>query len=287
MKHILVTGGNGQLGSALKDMAGENGQFSWGFIDYPDPDLTDRQKTLDYFNNHRTDYIVNCAAFTAVDEAEKRPGDAFAVNAGIPETLGMICQERAIRMIHISTDYIYNGNASIPHTEDESPDPQSVYGSSKLAGEQVLWENPLAIVIRTSWLYSEYGHNFLKTMLRLGSERNDIGVVYDQAGTPTYAGDLAAAIVSVIRFSEAQTYLPGIYNYSNEGICSWFDFAWEIMKMSGSECIVKPILTKDYPLPAKRPAYSVLNKTKIKETFGITIPHWKESLTKALGNFKK
>ncbi|HJZ41475.1 MAG TPA: dTDP-4-dehydrorhamnose reductase [Bacteroidales bacterium] len=287
MKRILVTGGNGQLGSAFKKIAGEHDQFAWTFIDYPDLDLTDRQAVIYYFTSHKTDYIINCAAFTAVDDAEKRPDDAFKVNARVPETLGILCQEKAMRMIHISTDYIYNGNIFIPHKEDEIPAPESVYGQSKLAGEMALRDNSQALIIRTSWLYSEYGQNFLKTMLRLGRERKEIGVVYDQTGTPTYAGDLATATVSVIRFSEARTFLPGIYNYSNEGVCSWYDFAWEIMKVTDTVCNVRPILTDEYPLPAKRPAYSVLDKARIKNTFGIVIPHWKESLHFVAGILKK
>ena len=287
MKRILVTGGNGQLGSSLKKIAGENDLFVWTFIDYPDLDLTDRKAVNDYFAGHLTDYIINCAAFTAVDEAEKRPNDAFGVNARVPETLGILCQEKDMRMIHISTDYIYNGDSCIPHKEEEIPAPESVYGQSKLAGEMALRNNSRAIIIRTSWLYSEYGQNFLKTMLRLGNERKEIGVVYDQTGTPTYAGDLARALVTVIQFCETRTFQPGVYNYSNEGVCSWYDFAWETMKVTNTPCTIRPILTHEYPLPAKRPPYSVLDKALIKNTFGIAIPHWKESLHFVTGILKK
>jgi len=287
MKHILVTGSNGQLGSVLRTYAGGYDQFAFSYLDINDLDLTNEKLVRQYFDHNRTDYIVNCAAFTSVDQAEKQSDNAFAVNAGIPSLLGSICQLGPTRLIHISTDYVYNGKHTTPHIENEEPDAVSVYAQSKLKGEKALWENPNTIIIRTSWLYSEYGNNFLRSMIRLSKERTELGVVYDQTGTPTYGGDLADTILRMIVFSENQGFKPGIYNYSNEGVCSWYDFAVEIMNLTGSKCTIKPIRTSEYPLPAKRPEYSVLDKMKIKSTFGMTIPHWRESLAKAILKLRK
>jgi dTDP-4-dehydrorhamnose reductase len=287
MKNILVTGGNGQLGSSLRKIAPLIPGFSFAFIDYEDLDLTDAEKVSEFFNSRHTDYIINCAAYTAVDLAETQKEEAFAVNAGIPLLLAGIAVSHKIRLIHISTDYVYDGTLSVPHTENEPPAPASVYAHSKLEGEKPLWDHSMAIIIRTSWLYGEFGKNFLKTMLRLGSERKELGMVFDQTGTPTYSGDLAKTLMDIISFSEKNEFIPGIYNYSNEGVCSWYDFATEIMIRGGRNCHVKPIRTHEYPLPAKRPEYSVLDKSKIKRTFGIEIPHWKDSLSTALANLKK
>jgi dTDP-4-dehydrorhamnose reductase len=231
--------------------------------------------------------LINCAAYTAVDKAEQDAENSFTVNAGIPSLLGRLCLENSIRLIHISTDYVYNGQLSVPHTEEESLLPISVYARTKLQGEQYLWYNRNAIVIRTSWLYSEHGNNFLKSMLRLGHERKELGVVFDQTGTPTYAGDLAGAILEIIATSEKGEFIPGIFNYSNEGVCSWYDFAIEIMQKVKSGCRILPIRTSQYPLPAKRPEYSVLDKSKIKKTFSLEIPYWRDSLHLALQNLEK
>jgi dTDP-4-dehydrorhamnose reductase len=287
MKNILVTGANGQLGSTLKKLARQNETFAWSFIDIHDLDLTNRQLVEKYLYQNHTDYIINCAAYTAVDKAEDQPEDAFLANADIPEILGNYCLGKSIRLIHISTDYIYNGKSFTPHKEDEDPAPVSIYAQSKLQGERILWGNTNAIIIRTSWLYCELGNNFLCNMLRLGRERKEINMVFDQVGTPTYAGDLASVLAYIITYSEKEEYLPGIYNYSNEGVCSWYDFAWEIMRLAEINCAIKPILTRNYPLPAQRPEYSVLDKSKIKNTFGIDIPYWKESLIKAMAILEK
>jgi dTDP-4-dehydrorhamnose reductase len=287
MKNILVTGGNGQLGSSLRNISPSFHDFTFSFIDYEDLDLTDAVRVNEYFKSHPTDYIINCAAFTAVDQAESQPEEAFNVNAVIPLILAGIAVFYNIRVLHISTDYVYDGTLSLPHTENERPAPASVYGRSKLEGEKSLRDNRLAIIIRTSWLYGEFGKNFLKTVLRLGNERKELGIVFDQTGTPTYSGDLAQTLLEIIRFSESNKFMPGTYNYSNEGVCSWFDFATEIMLLSSRNCHVKPIRTSEYPLPAKRPEYSVLDKSKIKRTFGIEIPHWKDSLSTALANLEK
>jgi dTDP-4-dehydrorhamnose reductase len=287
MKNILVTGANGQAGGMLKKHARRNDSFGWTFIDIHDLDLTNRHMVEKFLDLNNYDYIINCAAYTAVDKAEAQPEDAFTANAVIPEILGNLCLKKPIRLIHISTDYIYNGKSFTPHKESEDPAPTSIYAQSKLKGEKILWGNPNALIIRTSWLYCELGNNFLRNMLRLGYDRKELNVVFDQIGTPTYAGDLADVLIYIIEYSEKKEFLPGIYNYSNEGVCSWYDFSWEIMRLAGIDCRVKPVLTKDYPLPAQRPEYSVLDKSKIKTTFGIDIPNWKESLIKVISILEK
>lgn len=287
MKKILVTGGDGQLGNSLRKISLSNPGFRVEFIDYKDLDLTKADKVNEFFQGHHIDYVINCAAFTAVDQAESRQEEAFNVNAGIPRILAEIAVLYKVRVLHISTDYVYNGTLSLPHTENETTAPASIYAQSKLEGEKALWDHPSAIIIRTSWLYGEFGKNFLKIMLNLGNERKEIGVVYDQTGTPTYTGDLARTLMDIIVFSENKEFIPGIYNYANEGVCSWFDFAREIMILEGKNCRINPIRTAEYPLPAKRPEYSVLDKSKIKRTFGIEIPYWKDSLSTALANLKK
>jgi dTDP-4-dehydrorhamnose reductase len=287
MKNILVTGGNGQLGSSLRNISGSFPDFSLSFIDFEDLDLTNSDRVFEFFQSRQTDYIINCAAYTAVDQAEVQQEAAFKVNSGIPQLLARVADLHKIRLIHISTDYVYDGTLSLPHSENETPGPASVYAHSKLEGEKSLWNHPLAIIIRTSWLYGEFGKNFLKTMLKLGKERKELGMVFDQTGTPTYSGDLAKTIMEIIAFSGKKEFMPGIYNYSNEGVCSWYDFAVEIMLQGGRDCTVRPIRTAEYPLPAKRPEYSVLDKSKIKRTFEIKIPYWKDSLSTALANLKK
>jgi len=286
MKHILVTGANGQLGTSLKKRARDFDQFTFTFVDIQDVDLTDETSVRQFLDPMQIDYIINCAAFTAVDLAEKQPERAFLVNAGIPALLGKICLERPVYLIHLSTDYIYDGNSTRPHQEDEIPAALSVYALSKLKGERELWDNPRAMVIRTSWLYSEFGSNFLLTMIRLSKEKPEVNVVYDQVGTPTYAGDLADTLLKVIAYSDTNGFRAGIYNYSGEGVCSWYDFAVEIMQATQRKCLIKPVRTSEYPLPAKRPAYSVMDKSKIRNTFGINIDYWKEGLLKAVNNLK-
>ncbi|MBN2814337.1 MAG: dTDP-4-dehydrorhamnose reductase [Bacteroidales bacterium] len=287
MSSILVTGANGQLGSSIRQKASHYKQHTFQFVDIGELDLTHEQAVHDFLSSRQIHYIINCAAYTSVDKAESQPDQAFTVNAGVPALLGSLCTHRECHIIHISTDYVYNGDSFAPHTEDERTLPMSVYAQSKLDGEKALWDNPRAIVLRTSWLYSEYGNNFMKTMLRLSAEKEELGVVYDQTGTPTYAGDLADCILQIIEFSEQQSFIPGVFNFSDEGVCSWYDFAVEIMKLAGSACRIKPIRTGEYPLPAKRPAYSVLDKQKIKNNFGISIPYWKDSLNCAFKNLMK
>jgi dTDP-4-dehydrorhamnose reductase len=282
MKRILITGANGQLGTSLKKITPQYEQFNYTYLDVTDLDLTNTTLVQQYFKNTAFDYVINCAAYTAVDQAEKQPDLAFSVNAAIPSLLGEICLKSSMRLLHLSTDYVYSGMNAFPHLEEEDPVALSVYAQSKLKGEMALWNNRQAMVIRTSWLYSEFGNNFLRSMLRLSKERDELGVVYDQTGTPTYAGHLAATLLNIIVHSEIHEFNPGIYNFSNEGVCSWYDFAVEIMQLARRNCTVKPIRTSEYPLPAKRPAYSVMDKTKIKNTFGLNILHWKQGLVAAL-----
>lgn len=287
MKHILVTGSNGQLGRSLRIVAGSYSDFRFSFIDIVDLDLTNSREVSGYFAGHPADYIINCAAYTAVDKAEEQSESAFRVNAVIPELLGKIALTRNIRLLHISTDYVYDGKLSVPHQEDETPVPVSVYGKSKYEGDKALLNNPNVIIVRTSWLYSEFGNNFLTNMIRIGTVKKELGVVYDQTGTPTYAGDLARTLLKIISFSGKNPFMPGIYNYSNEGVCSWYDFATEIMKLACKDCVVRPIRTSEYPLPAQRPAYGVMDKSKIRRVFDIQIPYWRDSLRLALENLEK
>jgi len=285
MKKVLVTGSKGQLGSAIRKVSGEFLNFSCTFIDINDLDLTHKETVRRYFEANRFDYIINCAAYTAVDQAEKQIDTVFAVNEKIPELLAAECL-KGTRLIHMSTDYVYDDSKKTPYLEEDALAPLSVYAKSKLAGEKLLWGNPGCMVIRTSWLYSEFGNNFLKTMIRLSHEKDEIGVVFDQAGTPTYAGDLADVLFKILMHSEKIAFEAGIFNYSNEGVCSWYDFALEIMHSTQSKCRIRPIRTHEYPIPAQRPVYSVMDKSKIKRIFDIRIPHWRESLQIAVKNLE-
>jgi dTDP-4-dehydrorhamnose reductase len=287
MKSILVTGANGQLGKVIREQTVNYPQFVFSFVDIEELDLTNELKVRQYLKSNRHHYIINCAAYTDVDKAENNYNEVFTVNARVPELLGQICREEHMYLIHISTDYIYNGNYQSPHCENEEPFAVSVYAQSKLEGEKALWNNPYALIIRTSWLYSEYRRNFLKTIIRIARENKEIRVVNDQSGTPTYAGDLADVLLRIASHSEIHGFIPGIFNYSNEGDCTWYDFAKEIIFQSSINCIVVPIKTSEYPLPAKRPLCSIMDKSKVKKTFGIVIPHWKESLAVAIQKLKK
>lgn len=287
MVKILITGGDGQLGNAIK-VAGKNfTNFNLIFTDIADFDISKPESVNAYFENHSFDYIINCAAYTAVDKAEEEQNLAFLINAKGPENLAIACQRYKRRLIHISTDYVFNGKSHIPYTESMETNPPSVYGQSKLAGEKAIFKNSnTATIIRTSWLYSEFGNNFLKTMLKLGAERPELRVIFDQIGTPTYAGDLANAILNIIDLNKAIS-ATEIYHYSNEGVISWYDFAKEIMELAHLKCTIVPVESFEYPLPAPRPNYSVLNKRKIKSTFNLAIPYWKNSLKLALKQILK
>jgi dTDP-4-dehydrorhamnose reductase len=281
---ILVTGGDGQLGNALRKFAGDYKGHVFSFIDIHDLDLTDSFRMATYFADHKPHVLINCAAYTAVDKAESEPEKAMAVNAIVPGEMAKICSKAGIRLVHISTDYVFDGKSFTPYKENDPVNPVSVYAKSKMEGEvRILQENVRGIIIRTSWLYSEYGQNFVKTILKKGKELGKLRVVYDQVGGPTYAGDLARAILDILP-EVAATNSMDIYHYADEGVISWFDLAHAIIEISGIQCILEPIESKDFPTPATRPSYSVFNKTRFKERFGITIPYWRTSLEKCIGN---
>lgn len=282
--NILVTGANGQLGNEMQVLARENLQHTYFFTDVQELDICDEQAVYAYVSEHKIDIIVNCAAYTAVDKAEDNVELCDKLNNIAPGYLARAAQANGAAMIQVSTDYVFDGTAHIPYTEEEPTCPASVYGSTKLAGEQNVMDHcEKARVIRTAWLYSIYGNNFVKTMIRLGQERDSLGVIFDQIGTPTYANDLAQAIFAAIN----KGVVRGIYHFSDEGVCSWYDFTVAIHRLAGiASCKVKPLHTADYPAKAPRPHYSVLDKTKIKDTFGIEIPHWEESLKRCINQLR-
>ncbi len=286
-RSILVTGANGQLGSELRRFVQGQSKDDFTFIDRQSLDLSSQTAIEEYFDGKQFDIIINCAAYTAVDKAESEEDLAFAINHKAVEALAHIAKAKKMALIHISTDYVFDGSNFKPYVENDPTNPQSVYGASKLAGEEALLSiNPAdTIIIRTSWVYSTFGNNFVKTMLRLGRERDELGVIFDQVGTPTYAGDLAKSILEIIPQLDNKN--VEIYHYSNEGVCSWYDFAKTIFELSGISCSVRPIETKEYPTPATRPHYSLLNKSKIKNSYTITIPYWRDSLTEALNMMEK
>ncbi len=282
--NILVTGANGQLGNEMQVLARENLQHTYFFTDVQELDICDEQAVYAYVSEHKIDIIVNCAAYTAVDKAEDNVELCDKLNNIAPGYLARAAQANGAAMIQVSTDYVFDGTAHIPYTEEEPTCPASVYGSTKLAGEQNVMDHcEKAMVIRTAWLYSIYGNNFVKTMIRLGQERDSLGVIFDQIGTPTYANDLAQTIFAAIN----KGVVRGIYHFSDEGVCSWYDFTIAIHRLAGiASCKVKPLHTADYPAKAPRPHYSVLDKTKIKDTFGIEIPHWEESLKRCINQLR-
>lgn len=272
---ILVAGANGQLGIELKKLLP-----AAVFTDVRELDITDSEAVQSFVKQHNITAIINCAAYTAVDKAEDESELAQKINAIGPENLA----KTGCKIIHISTDYVFDGKGYKPYQPADKTNPLSIYGKTKRAGEEAVLANAkISVVIRTAWMYSAYGNNFVKTMRRFGAEKEQINVVCDQIGTPTCAGDLAQAIVAVLPQMDEST--SGIYHYTNEGVCSWYDFAVEVMKLSGLKCRINPVLSSAYPTKAARPFYSVLDKTKIKETFKIEIPHWKESLVKCLKQF--
>ncbi|MGL5979894.1 MAG: dTDP-4-dehydrorhamnose reductase [Phocaeicola sp.] len=276
MKTILVTGANGQLGSEMRKLASQQNADRYLFTDVAELDICNQKAIEDFVQNNRVDVIVNCAAYTAVDKAEVEKELCTMLNATAVSYLAQAAQKIGSSFIQVSTDYVFDGTAHIPYTEDEITSPNSVYGVTKRMGEEAALSGcNKTVVIRTSWLYSIYGNNFVKTMLRLGRERNTLGVIFDQIGSPTNAADLAGAIIAIIN----REIVPGIYHYSNEGVCSWYDFTKSIHQLAGiTTCNVAPIHTSDYPTAAARPHYSVMDKSKIKQVYGIQIPHWQESL---------
>lgn len=287
---ILVTGANGQLGSELRHTA-TRGNDSYIFTDIVMAegvattylDITDREAVRTFVTENRINIIINCAAYTNVEKAEEESERAMLLNATAPANLAQAMKEVEGMLIHISTDYVFGGDGDKPYTEEQPTAPTSVYGTTKLRGEEAIESSGCSyIIIRTAWLYSTYGNNFLKTMLRLTSERERISVVDDQIGTPTYAADLAATIIAIIESGKAE-HNVGIYLFSNEGVCSWYDFAREIARVAGNtHCEICPCLSSEYPSKVTRPAYSVLDKGKIRRTFGTTIPHWTESVERCV-----
>ena len=279
---ILVTGSNGQLGMCIRDRVDLYPDFQFTFTDIKELDITNEEKLKSFIENLNPDAIINCAAYNAVDKAEEELGKAFLLNSTAVKNLAKISNDLDIFLIHLSSDFVFDGEKSEPYTELDKPNPLSVYGKSKLEGEnQVKQYAKNAIIIRTSWLYSKYGHNFVKTILRFAKERQTLNVVSDQIGTPTYAGDLAEAILQIL---VQDIILEGVhlFHYSNEGMASWYDFAKKIIEIENLDCSIKPISTSEYPTTAKRPEYSVLSKEKIKEQFNLSIPNWEDSLKKCL-----
>ena len=278
--NILITGCNGQLGNEMQLLEKENPQHQYFNTDVAQLDITNPEAIEEFVSNNAIDIIVNCAAFTAVDKAESSQELCHLLNAKAPEYLAAAVAKRGGYLVQVSTDYVFDGTNHTPYTEDEATCPNSVYGSTKLEGEKLAMAACAnTMIIRTAWLYSTFGNNFVKTMIRLGQEKPELGIIFDQIGTPTYAGDLAAAIMAAINHG----IVPGIYHFSNEGVISWYDFTKAIHRIAGiTSCHVKPLHTAEYPTPAARPHYSVLDKTKIKQTYGIEIPYWEESLEKCV-----
>lgn len=274
--NILITGCNGQLGTEMRNLSLAHPNHQYFFTDVAELNICHREAVEQFVHDQQIDCIVNCAAYTNVDKAEQDEQTALVLNADAVANLGRV----GCKIIHISTDYVFSGDEHIPCREQDPVAPRTAYGRTKLAGEQALLQvNKDAVIIRTAWLYSPYGNNFVKTMLRLGKEKDLLKVVYDQIGTPTYAGDLAVAIFAVI---EASDWKAGIYHFTNEGVCSWYDFTIEILRQAGIDCKVLPILSSEYAYATPRPHYSVLDKAKIKETFGIEIPYWTDGLRRCL-----
>lgn len=282
---ILVSGANGQLGKELKKLAPIYSGFDFVFLSREDMPIHHFEMVRHYFTVYQPACFINSAAYTAVDRAEEEKDKAFQINAEAVGVLAAVCRENQCRFVHISTDYVFDGQANKPYTEEAKTNPQSVYGTSKKEGEeQALKFNPDAIIIRTSWLYSEYGKNFVKTIIRLLQEKEEINVVADQIGSPTYAVDLAEIILQIISSGK---WIPGIFHFSNIGIISWYEFALAIKAFTGSACKINAITTAQYPTPAKRPAYSVLDTSKIQSVYGLEMKDWKDSLKSCISRLAK
>lgn len=295
----MVTGAKGQLGNEIRVLSADYKESDFLFSDIDELDIRDYEKLRHYVSDNIPTIIINCAAYTAVDKAESEHELATEINVMAAGNLAKVSKEYGLKLIHLSTDYVFDGNNNKPYLETDKTNPCSVYGKTKLEGEKeivkvfgALYSVPSAqcLFIRTSWLYSSFGNNFVKSIIKYARERGKLNVVYDQVGSPTYARDLAKAILSIVHSPQKNNQLPAassqlpveIYNYSNEGVCSWYDFAKAILEITGISCELDAIETKDYPTPAKRPSYSVFNKDKIKNTFGLKIPYWRDSLKECL-----
>ncbi|MGA2406481.1 MAG: dTDP-4-dehydrorhamnose reductase [Bacteroidales bacterium] len=284
MAIILITGAKGQLGNELKVVSKNFYGYHFIFTDLDTLDITNQEQTSEFIKNSGPDWIVNCASYNLVDKAESEPDQAMIINGTAIKNITEVIRGSECRFIHISSDYVYDGQSNVPYNEYTPANPISVYGRSKLTGEKFALLHQGSMIIRTSWLYSSFGNNFVKTILRNAAEKESLKVVFDQTGTPTYAADLAGAIMSIVSgvIRNQIALNAGIYNYSNEGVCTWYDFASEIIKEAGLNCHVDPVLTKDYKQVAQRPVYSVMDKSKIKNNYGLSIPHWRTSLNKCM-----
>lgn len=289
MTTILVTGSHGQLGNEIRERSARYSGYSFVFTDVSELDITDADATAAFIHELSPSWIINCAAYTAVDRAEDEEERATLINGSGVDNIVSALAGTDCRLIHISTDYVFDGSKPVPYSEQDEPSPASAYGRSKLAGEKAAMRWPNTIIIRTSWLYSSYGGNFVKTILGKAGSSESISVVFDQAGSPTYAADLASAVLDIISgvIQNRHLFVPGIFNYSNEGVCSWFDMATEIVSAAGSQCKVIPVRSSAYPSKVNRPAYSVLDKSKITEYYNLTIPHWRISLNSCISKITR
>jgi len=289
MLKVLITGANGQLGQSIQKFAHQYAKLAFTFVTRQELDLSHPQIIESYFDTNQFDVIINCAAYTAVDKAEEEPNLADQINHQAVAQLAKICQKKHTPIIHISTDYVFDGKNFRPYKETDPTHPQNTYGRTKLRGEQALLKaNINGLIIRTSWVYSEFGHNFVKTMLKLSKTHSQLNIVSDQIGTPTYAGDLAQTILNILANHQNKLHAPiqhHIYHYSNLGVASWYDFAHTIFQLKKISCQIHPIPSESYPTPAKRPYYSLLNKSKIQQAFQLDIPHWQQSLAQCLTHF--
>lgn len=282
MKRILITGAGGQLGNELRTLSSDAG-CEFHFVGREEFNLSDLNSIHKFLSAHSFDYIINTAAYTGVDKAESEKEAAMQVNATAPGHIAQICVEKKIKLIHFSTDFVFDGTVARPLHENDTTNPINQYGATKLAGESAVMQHcPEAVIIRTSWVYSSFGNNFVKTILRLCKERESLNIIYDQVGTPTYARDLAEAVLSLT----GKDWVPGIYHYSNEGVASWYDFAIAIRDVAGLKTPIYPIESSQYPTPATRPKFSVLSKTKFKDTFHLPVPYWRHSLEKCMALLK-
>jgi len=289
MAVILITGAKGQLGNELRIVSGKYFGYDFIFTDIHELDITDPVKTKEFIETKKPGWIVNCAAYNLVDKAEGDVQNALLINSTAVRNIASVIKDSTCRFIHVSTDYVFEGNSNVPYTESSPANPLSAYGRSKLEGEKAALTHHATMVIRTSWLYSSFGNNFVKTIIKLAGQNDTIRIVSDQIGTPTYAADLAETIMYIIAGVNRNqlAFNSGIYHYSNEGTCSWYDFASAIVEEAGLKCNVVPIMTSEYPTAAKRPVYSVMSKAKIKENYNVVIPHWRTSLQRCIKEINK